>query len=714
MLGWLLKSRRNKGDAAAAGAHVSAGLQHHQAGRLRDAEREYAEALGLDPECIDALHFSGVIAYQQERHDDAQRLISRALSLDAANPPAHNNLGNVLLKQGRLEDALASFERAIALQPDYLDAHVNLASVWLERARPERALECIGRALRSLPGAARLRLQRAQALAALGRHEEAAAAFREAIEADPASAAAYSGLGHALGHAGRPDEAIAAYRRAAALDPGGAGPRYDAGVVCHGIGRTDEALECFGEALAVDPEFAPARWALTTGQLPAVYADAAEPELRRAAFARELATLERWVAPERLAASVHAVGAQQPFYLAYQDRNNRELLGRHGALCARVMDAWLREERPASAARAARDRVRVGVVSAHFHNHSVWHAIIKGWLLQIDPDRFELDVFHLGSTHDAETDLARSRAAAFHAGPLTLRQWTEAILERRPDVLLYPDVGMEPVTVKLASLRLAPVQAAAWGHPETTGLPTVDCYLSGLDMEPAGADAHYTERLVALPHLGCWYEATGVEAEAPPVAIDVPPGAPLFVCPGVPFKYAPEHDAALAGIARALGRCRFVFFTHRPPELSERLRLRLEAAFRREGLDFRDFGVFAPWLPRGAFLGMLKAADAMLDTIGFSGFNTAMQAVEAGLPIVTVEGRFMRGRFASAILRRMEISELVARSADEYVAVATKLGRDAAYRRGLRERIEARRGILFGDRAPILALEAFLAEAAGR
>jgi len=408
------------------------------------------------------------------------------------------------------------------------------------------------------------------------------------------------------------------------------------------------------------------------------------------------------------------VGVQQPFYLAYQDRNNRELLGRYGAVCARVMDGWLRGERSSTAARGARDRIRVGVVSAHFHGHSVWHAIIKGWLLQIDPDRFELDVFHLGSTHDAQTELARSRAAAFHAGPLTLRQWTEAILERRPDVLLYPDVGMEPVTVKLASMRLAPVQAAAWGHPETTGLPTIDCYLSGRDLEPVGADAHYTERLVALPHLGCWYEATGVEPEAPPVAIEAPEGTPVLVCPGVPFKYAPAHDAALAGIARALGACRFVFFTHRPPELSERLRLRLDAAFRREGLEFRDFGVFVPWLPRGAFLGMLKSADAMLDTIGFSGFNTAMQAVEAGLPIVTVEGRFMRGRFASAILRRMQLPELVARSAEEYVAVAAKLGRDAAYRRGLRERIEAGRGILFGDRAPILAMEAFLAEAAGR
>jgi predicted O-linked N-acetylglucosamine transferase (SPINDLY family) len=103
----------------------------------------------------------------------------------------------------------------------------------------------------------------------------------------------------------------------------------------------------------------------------------------------------------------------------------------------------------------------------------------------------------------------------------------------------------------------------------------------------------------------------------------------------------------------------------------------------------------------------------MLDTTGFSGFNTAMQAVEAGTPIIAMKGAFMRGRFASAILRRMELDELVAASANDYVDIASRIGRDAAYRRELRERIAGRRAILFNDEAPVRALEAFLAEAAG-
>ena len=110
----------------------------------------------------------------------------------------------------------------------------------------------------------------------------------------------------------------------------------------------------------------------------------------------------------------------------------------------------------------------------------------------------------------------------------------------------------------------------------------------------------------------------------------------------------------------------------------------------------------------------MKRADVFLDTIGFSGFNTAVQALECGLPIVTREGRFLRGRLASGPLKRIGLSELVARSDEEYVELAVRLARGADYRRHVRERIMASRGVLFEDRAPIHAMERFLSEAVAR
>ena len=763
MLGWFFRSNKTASASSAADLArerdtraadtaalvLTTALQHHQAGRLQEAEARYREVLRTDPENVDALHFLGVAAYQQGRHDEAGRLISQALSREARNAPAHNNLGNVLVEQGRLGEAIASFEQAIALQADYVDAHVNLAAVRVSRNEPDKAVACYERALSAAPDLPRLHFNLAKLLARQGRLEEAIESYRKAVALKPDFPEAYSDLGNALRQVGRPEEAVAcckqalalksdfadalcnlgialkdldrleeaigSYRKALALEPGSVEGHYHLGDVLVNAGRHDEAMECFRKALALDPEYAKARWALAMSQLPAVYEIDAHPERSRAAFSRELEELERWFEPARTAAGSNAVGVLQPFYLAYQEENNRALLGRYGNLCVRVMGEWFRGQGFAAPERRRGETIRVGIVSQHFQNHSVWNAIVKGWFQHLDPRRFALEAFYLGSDHDQETRFAQSRASHFEEGAGGLRQWVEAILGRQPDVLIYPEIGMSPTALRLASLRLAPVQVATWGHPETTGLPTIDYYLSAEDLEPVGAQENYTERLVRLPNLGCFYRpAELVPADPDWTGLNIDTAAPVLLCPGVPYKYAPRYDSLFAEIALALGRCRFVFFHYRSGDMSARLRGRLETVFARSKLDFDDYAVFVSWQSQPAFRGLLERADVLLDTIGFSGFNTAMQAVECGLPIVTREGRFLRGRLASGILKRIGLEELVARSEEEYVALAVRLCRDGEYRESLRRRIAAGRHVIFEDVAPIRAMEDFLSEAAGR
>jgi predicted O-linked N-acetylglucosamine transferase (SPINDLY family) len=262
--------------------------------------------------------------------------------------------------------------------------------------------------------------------------------------------------------------------------------------------------------------------------------------------------------------------------------------------------------------------------------------------------------------------------------------------------------------VKLAGLRLAPVQAASWGHPETSGLPSIDYYLSADLLEPPDAQRYYSETLVNLPNLGCCYQALPVQAAEPDFAgLGINRELPLLVCPGTPFKYTPEHDRVFVEIARRLQECQFVFFVHPVAEFTGKLRHRLEKAFRRAGLRLDDFAVFIPWLERPVFYGLLRQADVFLDTIGFSGFNTAMQAVECGLPLVTRDGRFMRGRLASGILRRMDLEELITDNDDSYVSLAVRLVQDTDYRNQIRQRIDESQQPLFDDTAPIRQLEEF-------
>ena len=772
----------NEGGVVACFPTIDIALQHHQAGRLSEAEVAYRAVLAAEPGNIDALHFLGVIAYQLGNHEQAAELISRALTLNASNAPAHNNLGNVFRAQGKLDEALVCFEKAVALQPEYVDAHLNLGAVFRAQGKLEEAVACYQRALSLAPDFPTAHFNLGNVLNEQGKPEEAVACYRKALalkpdlveahfnlgnvlrergELDKAIACyykalalkpdfseAHANLGNVLDEQGKPGEAVSCHRTALALRPDLAEAHFNLGNALRNQGHLDEAMACYRKALVLKPDFpeahyalgktladdnhfnealdhhrkalslrasyAEARWSFAMSQIPAVYGEDTEPRRYRAAFSLELDELYRWFDSTRVAEGFRAVGVQTPFYLAYQEENNRELLLRYGNLCTRFMADWAGRQGFDRSARREPDPgiMRVGIVSCHFRNHSVWNAIVKGWFEQLDRTRFALYAFDLGLDQDRETLYAKSRARHFEQGGRSLRQWVEAILDHQPDVLIYPEIGMDPRVVKLASMRLAPVQVASWGHPETTGLPTMDYYLSAEDLEPANPQENYTERLVTLPHLGVFFQSSQVDVVDPDLSsLGIESRFPLLVCPGVPFKYAPQHDRVLTEIARRLGRCRFVFFAHKNRNMSEKLRRRLEVAFTRSRLEFNEFVTFIPWQSRPAFYGLLKRADVFLDTIGFSGFNTAMQAVECGLPVVTREGRFLRGRLASGILKRMGLSELVVESEDDYVALTVRLAQDSGYRAQIRERIEASRHILFGDLAPIRALEDFLVRA---
>jgi predicted O-linked N-acetylglucosamine transferase (SPINDLY family) len=599
------------------------------------------------------------------------------LALFADHFQAYNTLGNVYQSSGQLDAAMSCYRKALAINPDYAEALTNLGNALQESGRLEPAIECYERALELRPTFAEAAFNLGNAFKTLRRHDAAIPRFQAAIDLKPSFTEAHVALGRSL---------------------------YE-------VGERERAIESFRKACSLQPENPEARWGLVLTEVALVHEDPGAVESYRESFARGLVELDAWFNADRLGNGFAAVGTQQPFYLAYQEENNRDLLSRYGALCRRLAEPWQNEHGLTPRPRRPGKRVRVGLVSAHICNHSVWHAIIKGWCRDLDTERFQLDIFSLGKMIDNETEFAESRATRFVRGLVRPQQWAEAILAEPLDALIYPEVGMDSMAVKLASLRLAPVQATTWGHPETSGLPTMDYYISATAFEPRDAQQNYSETLITLPNLGCDYEPLGVAEETLSLeTIGVNPDVPLFICPGTPFKYAPRHDGVFTQIARRLGKCQFVFFRYPLESLSGRLMKRLEASFKIAGLRFEDYVIEIPWLLKPQFASLMRQADAFLDTIGFSGFNTAMQAVESGLPIVAKDGRFLRGRLASGILRRLGADELIAASDEEYAALAVRMIEDRDFHTRMRENIERSRHLLFDDVTSVRALEDFLAE----
>jgi predicted O-linked N-acetylglucosamine transferase (SPINDLY family) len=119
----------------------------------------------------------------------------------------------------------------------------------------------------------------------------------------------------------------------------------------------------------------------------------------------------------------------------------------------------------------------------------------------------------------------------------------------------------------------------------------------------------------------------------------------------------------------------------------------------------------APFIPHARYLHLNALCDVMLDTLHWSGGNTSLDALAAGLPLVTLPGELMRGRQSQAMLRALGTTELIARDVPDYIEIALALGADRERRRELSQRIAAGREVLFERDEPIRALEQFLASA---
>ena len=439
---------------------------------------------------------------------------------------------------------------------------------------------------------------------------------------------------------------------------------------------------------------------------------------------RYTAALTRLVAGDaRLLAD--AIGTSQPFFLPYQGQDDRALQALYGQFAC---DALAAAEPPAPLPVRPEpgQRIRLGIVSGFFCDHTLWKLFLEGWLTEIDRGRFEVIGFHTGQVSDDQTARAAKLCDRFVCRLTSRAAWRAAVVDTVPHVLLYPEVGMDPIAGRLAAMRLAPVQCVAWGQPETTGMPTIDYFLSSDLMEPADGDAYYTERLVRLPNLGLNYTPdpdssppsvmTGrasTRVRAGPVTHDFAPS--VFWSGQALYKYLPQYDAIFPRIAAELGACQFVFIGFAKSQaVTDAFRDRLWAAFAGAGLDAGRHVVILPPMSQRDYIDAVGRADVILDTPGWSGGKSTLDCLVHNPAIVTLPGRFMRGRHTAAILRRIGCEATIAQSVDDYVAIAVRLARDHVWRAEVRQSVARGKESAFNDQAYIRALEHFLAEAAFR
>lgn len=734
MLKWLSAKKAPAIDPARL---IEEGLAFQREGRFVEARERYATILGAMPDHFDALFLTG-LTHQSEgdqvqaiaafdraiavNGDDAEvrsalaasfRLMQRwpealtayRAALDRAPERAEwwNDFGTALLDCGRHGDALAPLLEAARLDPERADIRFNLGNAWRIAGQLREAVaeyrECVARDPAFLSAWNNLGIAH-HSLAQFG---QAIECFERVVALAPDYADGVNNLGSALQGAGRPQEAISRFRRAIELDPRHPHASRNLAQALQELGSYAEAVAAYEDALARAPGEALRVRAATV--LPVV-PDSTEAiaAARQHLLDSVTALTERGVTlpnPERDIATVN-------FHLAYHGLNDRPIQQALSRLYLKACRS-LGWERPAATRRGG-ERLRVGFVTRFLHDHSIGKTS-RGLIAQLDRERFEVFSIHVPPVRD-DTMARWIRAHSDHNLdlPTDIQPAREAIAALDLDVLFFQEIGMDAYTYFLAYARLAPVQCVSFGHPDTTGIPNMDWWVSSANFEPPDPSGHYSERLWQAQGIGTlayYYRPQQPDDWPGRREFGLPEDRPLFFCPHSVFRLHPEFDAYLAGILEADPRAEILLLEGTQPAWVERFLARLA---RTAGPAMNRIRVL-PLQRHERFLALMRAVDAVLDPICFNGMNNSLDAFSVGTPVVTFPHLFQRGRHTYGMYRHMGWTGCVAESRDHYIEIATRLGREPDFRAEASREIVARSAALYEDPQVVREFERFFQNA---
>ncbi|ERT09869.1 tetratricopeptide repeat family protein [Lyngbya aestuarii BL J] len=736
------------------------------AGYWSEAEDKYQQILALENTHTDAWRELGMIYYCQERYPEALDAFYSALELDSSTAIQYYYLGLGLAATEDFTAAISAYEQAIFLDLNWSDAYHQLGRVYLELGEFEQAetyyikaidlnsnnsdfyldlgniliaKQQIGDAIIIYKKALKLDSQNPHILYQLGiaftaiknssqaafyfgdsayyqaQYTEAIQSYQESLKVQTQDIDVYLKLADCYQKIEQYPQAIHTYQQAVEQrsdSTEGLIEIYLAWInLLQEIGETEAAINIAKNALETFPNDFSLK--LTYQRiLPILYNNTSEIEQYRQRFSdllTQLITETDLTSPNNSERLLAAISTHTNFYLQYQGYNDLELQKQYGKFLHQIIKTsfpqWIKPINRRSY--QPNDKIKIGYISSFFQWHTVG-IVFLGWLKKCNFQDFELYCYYTVNEADELTDLYRYYSDYFYEFQENLIDIAETIYADKLDILVFLDLGMCPLTTQIASLRLASIQCAAWGHPVTTGLPTIDYFISPDLLEPQNAQTHYSETLIRLPNLGIYYEKPEIpELEKTRSNFGLKNDTVIYLSCQSLFKYLPQYDKILVEIAKQVPLAEFVFVSHWNSVITEKFRQRLKRAFADFSLNSEDYCTILPRLEKSDYLQLNLIADIGLDTIQFTGFLTTLDSIACNLPIVTCEGELMRSRQTAGILKRIGVTETIVQNEKEYIKIAVKLGLNRFFREEVCHKIQQNKSVLYEDKNGIQGLENF-------
>ena len=645
-------------------------VQHHQAGRLAEAETIYRQVLAAEPEFPDAMYLLGAVAQQVGRHDIAVDLMTRAIERNGQVANWRASLGVSLAFTGKLDAAMDEFTRAITLQPTLADAHLNLGNTLNLKGLRERAIKCFRKAIELKPDYAEAHFNLANALRETA-VDEAIEEYRKVSRLRPDLPVVHVQLGEALHQRRRLEEAIESYRRAIRLQPDQTDSHYNLGVVLGETGRREEAIAEYRAAIELNPDFAPAHFNLAVA-----LGETAPIEQVLHEF-REVLRID----PNNRVAFDNVLHLQH--YLP--ETRAKALFEEHREWARRFEQPVLAQATPPAVNHFDPDRrLRIGYVSRDFRTHSV-SFFFEPVLQSHDRMNFEVFCYADEIASDATTQRLRGLADVWRdVTRLSDEQLADQVRADQIDVLIDLAGHTEGNRLMTFARRAAPVQMTWLGYPNTTGMSAIDYRITDAHADPHGtADALATEKLLRLPSGWCYRPPT----DAPPTEA-IGDGSVTFGCFNALAKINRPLVAMWSAVLKEVGESRMLLKS-RGLDRAE-VAARIYDLFEEQGIEPRRIELLGASPSLREHLATYGRIDVALDTFPYHGTTTTCEALWMGVPVVTLAGHTHASRVGVSLLNSAGLGDLVAHNRSEFVSVAARAageGRDDNQRVALRGRL---------------------------
>ncbi len=660
-----------------------------------------------------------------------------ARRLPGIDADLHCNRGTCLAGLKRQEDAVEAFRAALSLQPSHAGAAANLATALQALGRDAESVDVLVAFTDRHPATNEVLLALGKGLVGLKRGEEALATFARAAAADPRSDKPLSGQALALDVLGRNADALAMHDRAIAANPKSAEAHSNRGVTLRKMWRPNEAIAAFEAALRIAPGSTEALVNLGN-----VLTDAKEHEAAIRAYRRaiDLEAAEIGAHADRGAAPAHASDPADSWaaceavlasgtsdttayaltLLAFAklracdwsgldglqalirkgvadgtiDAGPFEMLGITDEPALIHLSAQRHAEAQFGAIRRAiptpppGPRIRIGFVSTDYRNHPTL-LLCARMLELLDREVFEVSAFSIGpQVTDAMTERAKAGVDHFHdCTPMS----DEAVIDlaRRSGLDIAVDLNgyIKGARTALFARGLAPVQVNFLGYPGTIGASFADYILADLTVVPPGDERFCAEQVVRMPHTYQPNDDRRVIGSTAPTRAEagLPEDRFVFCCFNNCWKILPGTFATWMRLLAAVpGSVLWLLDENKAATRN------LRQAAASYDIDPARL-VFAKRAPNADHLARHRLADLFLDTLPCNAHTTTSDALWAGLPVLTLQGRAFQARVAASLLRAAEMPELITTSEAEYEALALALARDPERLRCIRARLAANR-----------------------